>query len=262
MEKKPKTDIYNILGIDPNHKSTRSDANYRMKYRDSSHIDNSIVNDPNAPSGNILDNYSKYPAEQYVYWRYFRILTITGIAFVLIIVGHNIMKDISFSFPSSSPKVETEELSAYDYSAPEEIEAPTVKPYGPFQDRYEIIQFLKDHFSAGGYETSFDIAETIVTDFGSKKTFSKSEYAERTRTHNERHGIIGYSHNVDENSVSTTLTEDGGIEVSFVQIYDMITRDDWGDERTTQYECKSKFGINKDKKIDYIWERSKKIDQW
>lgn len=260
MENHQNRDIYQILGIDPNHKSPRSDANYDLRYGSSSLIDESIVNDPDAPSGNIIDNYSNYPRDHYDYWRFFRILTFTGIAVVLIVVGHKLIGSISF--PSSSPKIETEEFFTPEISHPQVIEAPAVSPYGPFRDKAEVIRFIENHFNEGGYENSSDIAETVVTDYGSPKEFSKSEYAERTRTHNSRHGIVGYEHNIDRNSVSASRTADGGVEVSFSQTYDMTTRDDWGIDHTSQYDCNSKFRINSDKKITYIWERARKINEW
>ena len=73
-----KKDIYSILNIDPNVKSTHTYPEALgpvMKDEEEW--------DPNLPSGSIFDDYSKYPPEPDNYWHKFRISTILGIAAVL-----------------------------------------------------------------------------------------------------------------------------------------------------------------------------------
>lgn len=254
MEHSTKTDIYRILGIDPDHKSPRSDENYGNNSAANRAMD-SIVNDPDAPSGSIFDNYAAYPREQQGYWRYFRGLTITGIAVVVIVLGYSLVDRISFSSPTRHIDSEFAE------ACPEVIEEPTGL-YGPFQTKGDLVEFLKNHFNYGGYLYANDIADNITTDYGKQKEFTLEEYRENAISHNARHHIVGYSHDIDENSVEAFATSDGGVDVSFSQTYVMTQLNDMGMEYSRQYDCKSRFRIDANRKIYYIWERATKTGEW
>lgn len=79
--KQETNNIYSILGVDPNTKSNHLYHNDIVREEE-------FVDDPNAPSGSIFDNYSNYPNEGDNYWQFFRSLTILGIVSVLSVIGY------------------------------------------------------------------------------------------------------------------------------------------------------------------------------
>lgn len=108
MQNKPEETIYDILGIKPDSPKTHADKPEVV----TEELDQSKEYDTNAPSGSIFDRYSTYPKEEQGYWRYFRILTIVGIATCVGLIVAGLWGD-SISFPSSS---------RYSYSSLEETD--------------------------------------------------------------------------------------------------------------------------------------------
>lgn len=275
MNDSRKFDIYQILGIDPNHKSSSSNRP-KASNLDSNDESTRIINDPNAPSGSIFDDYSTYPQDQQSYWKPFRMMTIAGLAVVFLGICWFIADNIDIKSPSfsryeiESPEKEDSDYSSYErYSGSREESslsdtygqnsyAPS-SIYGPFSSKEDLIDFLQSYYDNGGYTNASSFAETVETDFGTFKRFTGDEYAKRAVTHNIRHNIVGYEHNLNRNSVSAESLPDGGVEVSFSQIYDMTT-DNGGYLNTSKYHCDTKFRINRYRKINYIWERARKIN--
>lgn len=133
--------------------------------------------------------------------------------------------------------------------------------YGPFSSREEMVHFIQDYYEFCDYQTGENIAPLITTDYGTEKEFTRKEFIERGEKHDAKYHIIRVTHDIDKNSVKSYLIPDGGIKVTFDQIYEMTCLKD-SREYTRKFSCETEFDINRDKEIYYIWERSKKIDEW
>lgn len=97
-----KNDIYRILGIDG---KVKSRVSRKLEYGNPRYREEKWYDDPDAPSGSIFDNYSKYPKDPQNYWPNFRILTFVGIFTVLAIIVWMFSENsggLKFSTPSFS----------------------------------------------------------------------------------------------------------------------------------------------------------------
>lgn len=161
MEKETNStpDIYEILGIDPQ-KGIKDEPTV------SPTPDNELkseYDDPNAPSGSIFDNYSKYTDNQPHYWRWFRILTIIGIVTVILPFILYFISSFDWNFsssrtvPQTSPKEFVTEESDTDTSEETtDIAAPNFRNQtlyfkGKINGKYPVHMLLDFPNNTGRY---------------------------------------------------------------------------------------------------------------
>lgn len=114
MQNNQGENIYNILGIKPHSPKSQPDKPEEATEK-SAQLNEYYAN---APSGSIFDRYSTYPKEEQGYWRYFRILTIIGIATcVCLIVACVWGDDISLFSVSHSTHSSYVESTDYEYDS-------------------------------------------------------------------------------------------------------------------------------------------------
>lgn len=158
---KRKKSIYEILGVDPN---KISEAPYSGKYGNLVDKQNSPLNiDPNAPSGSIFDDYSKYPPDPQNYWTHFRIYTIIGILATVGFIGSMFFDFSSISFSSGRTRPVTSYSHSNDYEevVADEVEAVEGEPAmvlpnhiylkGDINYRYGVTMHIDTRSNSGEY---------------------------------------------------------------------------------------------------------------
>lgn len=135
--------------------------------------------------------------------------------------------------------------------------------YGPFANEEELKNFLTGYygsFEIGKRDPSY-FAEEIETDFGSPMKFSRDKYLSESERRKEKQNFRYSTHDIKWNTVQTSVLADGGIEVSFMQIYD-LTCEKNGYDYTREYELHTTLWINSNRQVYKIKESSKKLSEW
>lgn len=155
MAHSKKTDIYKILGIDPDKKSS---APYGLNiFQRTERAE--LPDNPEAPSGSLFEDYSKYNDNSAAYWKYFRVLSIVGIVTVVVILVAPLLKNISFSFGHKSDYttsyVEEEEVLYVEKEVVEEVPSSslpeTIYLRGYINDKYPVAMRLDIPSRRGEY---------------------------------------------------------------------------------------------------------------
>ena len=138
-----------------------------------------------------------------------------------------------------------------------------VKPdskFGPFASKQEVQDFISTYnrLSMTGDVDPDMVADRISTDFGTPKSFSRSEYIANARKHVEKNKIEKADKDVQWDAMKITSDGDGGIKVSYPSIYTRTIEKN-GRDVTQQYSLYTDFYINSKKQLYKYKETTKKI---
>lgn len=203
-----------------------------------------------------------------------------AVAIVAIVRGHDDDKDekkeeTRFKFGDEDDlSVNTTDLRGGSHagkiSAPGQAPSATTaaadvakSPYGPFDSRQDLINYLEDYYRAVDACYGFErfIGDNIETNFGTAKKFTKSEYLQRMAKHNDKYNIIDSSRDYNWSSLKAEPLPDGGVKASYNSIYDMNTITD-GEPLYRKFKLTTTVTINSRRQIVKYHEKTKKLDQW
>lgn len=143
----------------------------------------------------------------------------------------------------------------------EEVAAEVLSPFGPFDSKSELIDFLEGFYedSRPFYPSTSRIASKLTTNYGTEQVATIPEYLERTERYRDRIGYVDGVQYFEWNTLKTKPLEDGGVKAHFYHTYD-LTRDKGEGEYVTTYGLTTDVYINPDRKIYRIEEKTKKLD--
>lgn len=184
------------------------------------------------------------------------VVIIMGIAGVILIVLMAI-----FVFSGSEEK-EAEFLG--DNQLQTEQAPPEDSEYGPFASRQSLINYLERYYEIAGnreIDPSF-YADKIETNFGIKVEYTRDKYVSDMWDYwNQQHFEFG-TYDFEWGDMSASRMVSGGVKVNYSFLYTMATRRDDGETLMRQFRCTTEMHIDSARQITYIYERTKKLDEW
>lgn len=175
----------------------------------------------------------------------------------------------SLPTPAAEEAAAEEEAAAVEAStsgdamAAEEAVAPEPSsPYGPFNSRNEVADFLQKYLEAaqGGVDFTPYLAQNITTDYGTEKRHNKYDFYNDHIKKLQKSGYIGSDFDYNWSSLITNPLPDGGLDTTFNYIYTRYDRNDDGSTRTRVYRCNIEAKINASGQIYYIKEKAEKLN--
>lgn len=133
-------------------------------------------------------------------------------------------------------------------------------PYGPFSDRNEIIDYIRDYQDDISHTVPITskFSSTFVTNYGTPTTFTPNSYIKETETYRNRIGYVAGSHDYDWSSLQFNSDGEGGVVAKYDHVYDLTT-DKEGDYKVRRFGLTTTLHINSNRKIYLVEEKTKKL---
>lgn len=138
--------------------------------------------------------------------------------------------------------------------------------YGPFNSRDEVKDYItrySNQSQEGRMESSM-IADRITTDFGTPRSFTRSEFLSQLKSFHDKSDIISSHKDVNWSSMIISPLDNGGLKVSFSSVYELTKpkKGELVDLLTQEFSLYTDLYINSNKQIYKYKETTKKIGEW
>lgn len=160
-------------------------------------------------------------------------------------------------------EITVEEMALPDNPKPEKKDTPPAPPlsqYGPFGSRQELMGFIEDYFDAAnnGYDIDGFIADKITTDFGTPKSFTRSQFVNNAAERTRKNEIISSGRDYDWGTLKVTPQPDGGVVAFFKSRYYLDNVKD-GEMLHREFLLTTTLTINSKRQISKYKEKTEKL---